>query len=163
MTGHRPEDDEVDQPSAPDLELLARLRTLYERTDPVPETLVEDSLVAVTVATLDAELAELTSAPLVGVRDDDPGAGAATFTGEEASLMVTASEVDRGRLTLDGWVTPGGATVDIHGGQAVHRVVAEPSGRFVAHDLPPGRMWFVVWPAGPDSDRRPLVTPAIEP
>lgn len=157
----------ADLDGADDL-LLAELRSLYEVRDPVPPGLAERTKIAMTVQALHAEVAELVGPSLVAVRveggpsDDEDAAAAVTFSGVTASLMVAEVDASAPRLALDGWVTPAGATVEVHQGGDVRQVVADATGRFVVEDLLRGVLWFVVWPAGPQGGVRPLVTPSIE-
>lgn len=146
-----------------DVALLADLRAFHEATDPVPAGLAEQLLIEMTVEFLHAEIAELTSPTLVAAREEEPTrTDTVTFGGETGSLMVSDFGEATGSLALDGWVAPGGATVEIHCGAVVRRVVSESTGRFVVTDLPRGPVWFVVFPAGPDGGVRPLVTPSVE-
>ena len=76
---------------AVDAHLLASLRHLHEALDPVPSDLVERVKFAMTVAALEAEVAEIvSSATLQTVRGTDyDRADTVTFASDGISVMVS--------------------------------------------------------------------------
>ncbi|MFC8599103.1 carboxypeptidase-like regulatory domain-containing protein [Isoptericola sp. NPDC057191] len=107
------EDGPID---ARDVEALSRLGRTVQLLDPLPDGLVERSLFAMTLASLEAEVMELQQieAPVGSVRGDAPPleARTITFTHERLTVMIALSTDDDGtHVRLDGWVAPAGALV----------------------------------------------------
>lgn len=148
-----------------DRRLLTEIAGLYTRLDPPPAHLAERSKYAMTVAAHQAEVAQLITNETLAVRDDatlsDLGMRV-TFNAGDVSVMVRESDPTGERATLDGWVTPPEATIEIHCRDVVRRVQADASGRFVLPDLPRAGWWLVIWPDGPRGHLRPVVTPTVE-
>lgn len=129
-------------PQDQDRMLLGRLRSLWERRDPVPEGLVEAVLATLAAQGLDEEYEVLTlvdaTERLAGVR------GVAetrtlTFASGEVTVMIRVSALAGDRRRIDGWVTPAGpydVRLDRSGGG--DRTAATPLGRFELADLAPG-------------------------
>lgn len=145
-----------------DHEILDALRAMWSRADPCPAGLVDRIGFALTVRELHAEVARLTEQPLALTRaaiTDPTEARTVSFSTDDLSIMVTLSEVGRDRARLDGWLTWGGAEVEVvpARGTAQH-VRADGSGRFVVEDLPHGQTRLLVR----DADRRPVITPSFE-
>lgn len=148
-----------------DLRLLEEIGGLYTRLDPPPAGLAERSKHAMTVAAHRAEVAQLISTESLAVRDDAALGKLGmrvTFNAGDVSVMVRESDPTGDRLTLDGWVAPAGATVEVHCRDVVRRVQADEAGRFVLPDLPRVGWWLVLWPDGPRGHIRPVVTPTVE-
>lgn len=145
-----------------DHEILQRLRDMWSRTDPCPGDLVDRIGFALTVRELHAEVARLTEQPLALTRaavTDPTEARTVSFSTDELSIMVTLSEVGRDRARLDGWLTWGGAEVEVTTAEGdTLQVRADGSGRFVVEDLPHGQTRLLVR----DEDRRPVITPSFE-
>lgn len=150
-----------------DVVLLQRLRRLVDAADPVPADLALRSEIAITVAALEAEVAQLVAdavEPVLRAEDPDPASTTTTdtitFAGATASLSVLVDRVDETRVILDGWVIPGGAVIEIHGpgGGPVRTVTSTDTGRFVVDGLPTGPTWFVIR----RDDGRATVTPVVE-
>lgn len=143
--------------------LLDELAELYDALDPVPDDLADDVRIAITVQALQAEIAEIVAAPPVLTRTDVDvvPTDSITFTSGTVSLMVQVHDADGPAVTIDGWVTAGGATIEVHVGDAVIRETADEFGRFVVTDAPRGRTWFVVRRHHAEGVP-PIVTPAVE-
>ena len=154
-----------------DLAALLAMRDLWSVADPVPEGLAERMKFGITVHALHAEVAELMDSELLATR----GVGATatpgytptesvTFTAASVSLMVTASvlESDAARVTIDGWVTKGGAEVDAVTREATVTVVADEHGRFVIGSLPRGPVHFLIRTTPGQANLRPVITPTVE-
>ncbi len=144
-------------------DVLAELATLWSTLDPVPPDLADDVRIAMTVEALQAELAELVATPPLAVRaDDEPvRADTITFASGPVSLMVQVDDSDPDGLVIDGWVTGGGAAIEVHVGDDVVETRADEFGRFVVTGVQRGRTWFVVR-RGSEGDEAPIVTPAVE-
>lgn len=143
--------------------LLDELAELYETLDPVPDDLADDVRIAITVQALRAEIAQIVAAPPVPTRaePDTVSTDSVTFTSGALSLMVQVADVQGNEVTIDGWVTAGGATIEVHIGDTVIEETADEFGRFVVTGAPRGRTWFVVRRRNAQ-DEPPIVTPAIE-
>ena len=150
--------DENDLLDEVDVALLAELAEVYGRLDPIPSGRVEKAQFAINVAHLESELAEITRDAAVGVRADEDATDSITFTHPSVSLMVSSAVT--GRVTrLDGWVTYGGAEVEVISGSWSRTVTADASGRFSLEDVPRGSVHFVIR-RGPGQRR--VVTPTVE-
>lgn len=157
-----------EQLDAHDERILGQVRDLYKALDPMPRDLTHEVKYALTVAMLEAEVAELTRTPAALARSTtEPGERLRTvnFTGQRLSLMVTVGEEEPdGTLRLDCWVTLGGALVEHHPRdeeQRVRAATADEFGRLVLNDVPPGPAHFLVWP-GPGRAGRPVITPTVD-
>lgn len=134
-----------------DDEVLRELRSTLEILDPVPDGLTERVGIRLTLAALDAELAELTAPELLAVRSGDPD-DTLSFDGPHASLLVTASEDEHDTVRLDGWCTVPGASVEVYaatqlpavGGRAVAVTTADEHGRLSIPRLVTQRVLFVI-------------------
>lgn len=146
-----------------DRRLLARLRTLWDRRDPVPDGLVAQVLAALASEGIDEEYELLTlqesSGRLAGVRGDDDGR-TLTFGSGDLTVMVRISTLDGTRRRVDGWISPS-ATYDVR----LDRPGAEPAattsaatGRFELADVPTGsvRLRFLATGEQGRSDVTPL-------
>lgn len=150
--------DEFDPLGEADLRVLADLAEVYRRLDPVPGGLVERIDFAINLAQMEAEIAEITRGALVGVRADEEPTDTITFTSPSVSLMVSLA-VTGSRVRIDGWVTAGGAEVDVLCGAWSATVVADAAGRFSLEGVPRGQAHFVIRP-GPGARR--VVTPTVD-
>ncbi|CCH77955.1 conserved hypothetical protein [Nostocoides japonicum T1-X7] len=157
MTAHT---DPIDDRDAA---VLGQVRDLFERSDPMPADLPDRIRFALTVKALQAEVAEIIESASLATRGDVERTDSVTFTRGGLSLMVKHSASADGRaVRIDGWVTSGGARVDVVVAAETRTVVADARGRFVVDGIPRGRVHFIVW-TDPDSpDERPVVTPSID-
>jgi hypothetical protein len=131
MTDERRDDQAVPEPTAADAALLADLRGVVARVDPVPADLVAAARASLTWRTVDEELAELTYDSLV---DGLVGVRAATSTAPrqlsfEAGGAAVEVELADGRL-VGQLVPPGPARVELHHGTDVVASRADDLGRF---------------------------------
>lgn len=140
-----------------DMGVLASIAELMDEIDPPPADLDENVLVALAVASLDAELATLQQ-PEVALRGSVP-VESITFSSSTLQLMIQAT-VDEDGLRVDGWVTGGGIVVELHVGGHTLSTVSDVHGRLVWRAVPSGPMRFVLRPDDPDA--KPVVTPVIE-
>ena len=126
----------------PDGGLLAELRLLASRHDPVPERAIAAARSAIAWRTLDAELAELTAdsstdAELATVRTT---ADERMLTFRSAALTVELEVLqDAGRRRILGQlVPPGPARIEVRHPGGTATVEADAVGRFSAGDVAPG-------------------------
>lgn len=146
-----------------DDDLLQELAALYDAVDPVPDDLADEVRIAITVQALQAEVAEIVAGEPVATRSETQAVTAETitFTASAISLMVSLQQDDDTHVTIDGWVTVGGATIEVHTADQVRHATADDEGRFVVPGVPRGRTWFVVRREAAEG-APPVVTPPIE-
>jgi hypothetical protein len=149
-----------------DVQILGRLRSALEASDPVPADLVERSLFAMTLAALDAEVMSLQElASREGAMRSDGGSAVAartvTFTASALSMMITLSS-DDGAVRVDGWISPPRELeVELRrAGSEPRTVVADEGGRFAFPRVDKGLVGFVLHDVG--SGSATLTTPIIE-
>ena len=150
-----------------DRRVLAAVRELFSRTDPMPSGLTDRLKFEITLAALNAEVAELQELPLAGARaDTQPLAptDSVTFTSSRYSLMVSVSsaadDAPAGTVRIDGWVTGGRASVEVRVAGTSLSAITDAGGRFVIDEVPRGSARFVLRPD--NTDDGPVITPAIE-
>lgn len=162
-------DDVLDEPmDERDHELLRDLGRVLATVDPVPEGLVDEVLVAMSVERLHAEVLELqeTAVPELAVRSDTVGsetikASTITFASDAVTVMITVSESPTGGLCIDGWAAPAERyTVELHRPDDRIRVESEEDGTFVILDVPFGRACLALRRA--DGTGPTVATPVIE-
>lgn len=146
-----------------DRRVLALLRGGFETCDPVPDGLTERIKFAMTVAALEAEVAEIVTEPaLSGVRSVDyDRASTVTFTSVTVDLMVTIDPRSAGRADLIGHASRSGARVEMRERSRTRQTTTDEHGRFSFHDVERGLVNFVVQ-IDDDGSSAPVVTPAIE-
>lgn len=147
-----------------DVAVLATLARVVRATDPVPGGLVERSILAMSLARMDAELLTIVAdeLPAGAVRAERSStASTVTFTSDALSLMIDISAVG-GRVRLDGWVAPArDLVVALHrAGEPPRTTRCDADGRFVLLDVPHGLAGLVL--AGAADGRPRLTTPVIE-
>lgn len=154
MTNHSTDRDD---------DLLGELAELLDAVDPVPDDLADEVRIALTVQALQAEVAEIVAAEPVAVRTEMQAVPTQTitFSANALSLMVSLQDESPTSVTIDGWVTSGGASVEVHTVDGVLEATADEHGRFVVAGVPRGRTWFVVRPGG-TGDTASVVTPTVE-
>ncbi|MFC7490258.1 MULTISPECIES: hypothetical protein [unclassified Knoellia] len=166
MTPSRPDEGVLaaEPLDADDDRALSLLRTHWTLADPVPTDLAERVKFAMTVASLEAEVAHLmsNSAEVGAMRTTEyDRATTVTFESEGMSIMVTLEESDRGLMLLRGWVTATGAEVELRERSRSRTTTADDDGRFVFEGVERGTVHLVIR----DHDEpgsRPVITPGIE-
>jgi len=166
MTAPRPDEDVLAaQPlDADDQRALDLIRTHLELRDPVPATLVERVKFAMTVASLEADVAHLIhEGALTGaVRTTDyDRATTVTFESDGFSIMVTLEESARNATTVRGWVTSPGAEVELRERSRTLTTTADDDGRFVFEGVERGTVHLVIRRHDAPGTR-PVITPGIE-
>ncbi|REF29342.1 hypothetical protein DFJ65_0277 [Calidifontibacter indicus] len=147
---------------AGDVAVLTQLADSYRRLDPVPAGMPERIKFAITVRSLEAEVAQLVQErPLVVRGTDTHRVESVTFSAGKVSLMV--STTPSGELVrIDGWVTVAGAQVEASFAERSFSATADENGRFVIDGAPHGSVIFVIRLDPNDPDETPVVTPRIE-
>lgn len=147
-----------------DERILAGVREVAARLDPVPAELATDIKFALSVRALHAEVAELQRLGAEGslVRSVDYArAETLTFTSDRLSVMVTITDLDGEHVRLDGWVTGAGAIdIELRERSRSSTTRADADGRFVIASVARGMIQFVFHPS--ESGQRPVITPHVE-
>ena len=149
---------------AADLQVLATVRAIFQASDPVPSGLAERSKFAMTVAALEAEVAEImqNTAETAGVRAAVyDRAATITFSSDQLSAMITIEVVDGGTARLSGWVAEGPTSVELRERSRTQTTETDSEGRFSFATVERGLVHLLLRRLDlPDS--RPVITPAIE-
>lgn len=164
MTPGPGEDVLAGQPlDADDDRVLALVRMHLDAVDPVPHDLADRVKFAMTVASLEAEVAHLTQdSPALAVRTTEyDRATTVTFESGSLSIMVTLDEGERSATTLRGWVTAPGAEVELRERSRSSVTVADDDGRFVFEGVERGTVNLVIR-LHDEPGSRPVITPGIE-
>jgi len=147
-----------------DLRALATLRSILQASDPVPSDLAERAKFAMSVAALEAEIAEITTTTpeLAGVRSTDyDRAGTITFSSEQLSAMITIELVEGTNARLSGWVTTGPTHIELRERSRTQETTTDDAGRFTFTSVQRGLVHLVMRRLD-DPQSRPVITPAIE-
>lgn len=149
---------------ADDERALALVRDHLSVVDPVPADLSGRVKFAMTVASLEAEVAHLINegsmAGTVRTTEYDR-ATTVTFESDGLSIMVTLEEADRGTTTVRGWVTSPGAEVELRERSRSAMTTADDGGRFVFEGVERGTVHLVIRHHD-EPGTRPVITPGIE-
>jgi hypothetical protein len=152
-----PEDGLLDHQ---DLAVLAELRGLYERVDPVPDGLVEQVQFALALESFDVDVLRPRSAGLLALATrGEEQTRTITFDTESLTIMISISAIGADRVRIDGWLAPPAPhPIELrHLGGSV-TTVADDQGRFVLDLVPHGTAQIVVRP-GPSG--HVVATPSI--
>jgi hypothetical protein len=144
MSDDRPDDDA----------LLAELRMIADRHDPVPPELTDAAIAAFTWLRVDAELAELLTDPaesaeaLAGTR----GAGERSLTFRAGARTIEVDAISDGQgFRLVGQLSPAAAaTLTVRHPAGTVEAAADEVGRFAIGPIPPGPISLRVEPAAPE-------------
>lgn len=165
----RPDLDALAAASLDDVDerLLARIASVVDAIDPVPEGLADRIQFQLTLEALQAEVAELQrwGADAVGARsrgDSPTMAQTITFTSSSLTTMITITSDARDHVRIDGWVAGGaGVAVELRTAGGGQRTVADADGRFVFEDVPRGLAQFLLRPSDPQAHAA-VITPSLE-
>lgn len=149
---------------ADDERALDLIRAHLQQTDPVPGDLAERVKFAMTVANLEADVAQLMNeGALAGsVRTTEyDRATTVTFESDGLSIMVTLEDGGRGTTTVRGWVTAPGADVELRERSRSTETRADDDGRFVFEGVERGTVHLVIRHHD-EPGTRPVITPGIE-
>ena len=148
---------------AADAVVLAAIRDIFEKNDPVPADLTERSKFAMTVAALEAEVASIVSdGALVGMRSTEyDRASTITFASDGMTAMVSIEPERGGRARISGWVTEGPVEVELRERARTRVTRSDDDGRFALDGIERGLVHFV-FRSLDDAGAQPVITPAIE-
>jgi hypothetical protein len=149
---------------ADDLRALATIRAIYRASDPAPSDLADRAKFAMTVAALEAEIAEITSSEhdLAGVRSTVyERAATITFSSDHLSAMITIEVMDGGTARISGWVTSPPVWVELRERSRTQSTTTDTEGRFSFGSAERGLV-HLVFRRTDAPEERPVITPAIE-
>jgi len=146
-----------------DLRILAHVRDLWTNLDPPSDGLTDRIRFAMTVASLEAELARVVpDLPAeAGVRTAYERTTSVTFESGSLSAMLDIDEVGPGRVDLTGWLSAHPADVELRERNRTRTVRTDGAGRFVFSAVERGLVHLVVRLVD-RPDARPIITPTIE-
>jgi hypothetical protein len=160
--------DDLDGPAAAALDetdehIFADLRDLWSAADPVPSGLTERVRFAMTVASLEAEVARIVEESVAGagVRSTYERASTVTFTSGSLSAMIDIESDDDTGIRVSGWVSEPSVEVELRERQRSRRTLVDDSGRFGFGGVERGLVHFV-FRRTDDPTTQPVITPAIE-
>src|SRR5262245_21569878 len=87
-----------------DLAVLAELRAVYERVDPVPAGLVEQVQFALALESFDIEVLRPRDVALAARGEEQ--SRTITFDAESLTIMISISATGSDRVRIDGWLAP---------------------------------------------------------
>jgi hypothetical protein len=136
---------------------FAALRSVIDRADPVPPSVVEAARAAYTWRTIDAELAELTADSALesaGIRSSS-APRLLTFEGAGIEVEIEVAQTGSTRH-LSGQLVPAGpAQVSVRWSGGTQETTADDLGRFAVERVPAGSVSLAIVRAGA---QRPIVT-----
>jgi hypothetical protein len=144
---------------ATDQALLDEIDTMLDVVDPVPADLVERVRFALALDEVFEEVAAISRVPedVLAVRSDLAEAvrtETLTFTADRLTAMVTISPAGRGRVRIDGWVSPAGVRrVSLRMQGSDEGVSTDEGGRFAADGLRSGFVQLVFHGLESDTNR----------
>ena len=164
--------DEIDRQATAaiddtDERILADLRRMWEAADAPPADLADRIRFAMTVASLEAEVARiveesvLDGARSVGARSTYERASTVSFTSGSLSAMIDLENADDGRVRVNGWVSETAVEVELREREGSHTSPVDATGRFGFGAIERGLVHFV-FRRTDDPAARPVITPTIE-
>ena len=136
---------------------FASLRSVIDRADPIPPTVVDAARAAYTWRTIDAELAELTTdsaTAVAGVRSSS-GPRLLTFEGAGVEVEVDVAQTGSTRRLSGQLVPVGPAQVTVRWSSGSREATADDLGRFAVENVPAGSVSLLVLRTGAE---HPIVT-----
>ncbi|TDN92638.1 hypothetical protein [Microbacterium sp. BK668] len=153
-----------DEEAGADAAVFARLRGMWEHTDPVPPDLADRMVAAVAVADLSRDYALLTlveGSTRVAVRGESD-TSTLQFSDGETNVLLHVTAAEDGSRRVDGWVDAAVLAIRLVQDGRDWPSSADENGRFAFDGIPPGvtRLHLVV--RGADGDLRDFRTPRFE-
>ncbi len=143
-----------------DWEILRQLRDLWEETDPVPTTLVEQIQFAVRLQDVELEVFRLSELVGMPAARGDEHSRLLTFECTSLTIMVSVGVRNDGTVRLDGWVQPASALpIEVRTPSGSITVSSDQEGRFAVDRVTHGLIQLIVRPPG---ENRTISTPAVE-
>jgi hypothetical protein len=153
---------------ASDQVLLDEVGTVLDLVDPMPDDLVDRVRFALALDEVFEEVAAISRVPqdALAVRSDLAEAirtETLTFTADRLTAMVTISPAGRGRVRVDGWVSPAGERrVSLRMQGSDESVRTDESGRFAADSLRSGFVQLVFHGLESEQGGAVVVTPLFK-
>ena len=143
--------------------VLTQIRHLHEVLDPPPVDLTDRITFAMSVAALEAEVAEIvSSATLETVRGTEyDRADTVTFASDGLSVMVSIEPGATLTVDIVGWVSEPDVEVELRERGRTRTVTTDADGRFTFAAVERGLVSFVLRRRA-DLSAPPIITPAIE-
>lgn len=143
--------------------VLTQIRHLHEVLDPPPVDLTDRITFAMSVAALEAEVAEIvSSATLETVRGTEyDRADTVTFASDGLSVMVSIEPGAALTVDIVGWVSEPDVEVELRERGRTRAVTTDADGRFTFAAVERGLVSFVLRRRA-DLSAPPIITPAIE-
>lgn len=154
---HQPLDDD-------DWRILDALAEIHRASDPVPAGLTDRVRFAMSLAALEAELAELTTLPLTAAGMRGKGyelAQTVTFSGEHLTAMISIESTSDTERRISGWVDTAKVRIELRTPSGTQSTAADSEGRFTFERVHTGLVHLVLWRTDVH-DERPLMSPPIE-
>ncbi len=149
-----------------DSAILTAIAAVFERQDPMPEGLVERLTFGLSLAEMEAELAELQSldSGLVTARSEDAEqARSITYASDSLTVMISIGALTAGRVRIDGWVAPAQVTrVELKLQSGTLETDTDADGRFAFDDVESGLAQFVLRAQTDGAPARPVITPVTQ-
>ena len=149
---------------AEDRRILDTIAAIHRANDPVPAGLADRVRFAMSLAALEAEVADLTTLPMAAAGTRGTGyelARTVTFSGEHLTAMISIEAVSQTERRLAGWVDNPAVRVELRTPVGTHSATADAEGRFAFDAIRPGLVHLVLWRTDL-ADGRPLMTPPME-
>jgi len=145
-----------------DATIIEAVRDVHEALDPMPGDLLDRIKFAMSVASLEAEVAEIvSSATLETVRGTEyDRADTVTFASDGLSVMVSIEHSGAARADIAGWASEGDLEVELRERSRTRTTSTDEDGRFAFAGVERGLVNFVLRRRSGDSP--PIITPAIE-
>ncbi len=145
-----------------DATIIEAVREVHESLDPVPGDLLDRIKFAMSVASLEAQVAEIVSeSTLTAVRGTDyDRADTVTFASDGLSVMVSIEHTGAARADIAGWASEGDLEVELRERSRTRTTSADADGRFTFAGVERGLVNFVLRRRSEDS--APIITPSIE-
>ena len=147
--------------------ILTDLRRMWEEADGPPGDLADRIRFAMTVASLEAEVARIVEENVlegvrsVGARSTFERASTVTFTSGTLSAMIDLENTDDGMVRVNGWVSETSVEVELRERSGWRTSPVDATGRFGFGAVERGLVHFV-FRRTDDPASRPVITPTIE-
>lgn len=148
-----------------DATTMDRLRSMWERLDPVPAGLAGRvgfalEVDALTSVDLDLELMRLVQEETSGAGTRGDEVRTITFGSRSTTVMLALTDVEGG-FRVDGWVAPGGARrIEVRTAAGSSHTASDSTGRFTLPFVAPGHFQLVI-ETDPPADGAPVPGSAV--
>lgn len=157
-----------DSPSAEAFVSDAQLIAMFSHVDPVPPSLADEVLLAISMEDFDVEyqllaLVEKTR-ELTGARQISDALTVA-FAAHGRSLMMRISPLADGRRRVDGWIGPANqVTIKLSRPTGAIECLTDETGRFELASVAagPARVMIAEWPSENGDENAPFATPLFD-